>query len=126
MTDIQSPVVASAHSLTRQLGRGVLISLAVLVAMTLLVVLLNAVFLRLFDNLQQWQEWRSNHYWHLLAWRLVLYITLAVAWLKLKARLPESERQRLRMRVLRVEILVVLLVLLIELSKVLLQPGGVL
>jgi len=121
MTDIQDPVVAPEHSLTRRLGRGILISLAVLVAITLLVVLLNAVFLQLFDNLQQWQEWRSNHYWYLLAWRLVLYTALTVAWLKLKARLPESE---LQVRFLRVEILVVLLVLLIELSKVLLQSGG--
>jgi hypothetical protein len=75
----------------------------------------------MFDNVQQW---RTDHYWPLLAWRLMLYTLLAVAWFKLKARLTESERLKSRNRLLKIEILVALLVLLIELSKVLLQPGG--
>jgi len=102
-----------------------LVCLAILVAITALALLLNAAFLQLFDNIQQWQEWRANHYWHLLAWRLTLYTVLTVTWFKLKARLPKSELQQSRKRLLKVEAMVVLLVLLIEVSKVLLQPGGV-
>jgi uncharacterized membrane protein SpoIIM required for sporulation len=126
MTDIQTPAATVNRSLLRRIGQGMLICLAILVALTALVLLLNAVFLGLFNNIQQWQEWRADHYWHLLAWRLTLYTVLAVTWFKLKANLSKSELQQSYKRLLKVEIMVVLLALLIEVSKVLLQPGGVL
>ncbi|MBU4634047.1 hypothetical protein I8747_14710 [Pseudomonas chlororaphis subsp. aurantiaca] len=87
------------------------------------VILLNAVLSRFFGGVQAWQAWRIDHYWHLLAWRLVLYTGLAIAWFKTKARLPEQEAKVNQKRLLKVEILVVLLVLLIELSKLVLQAG---
>lgn len=124
MTDMQDPIAVPKHSLTRQIGQCLLIGFGILLAVATLAVVLNATLLRMFDNVQQWQEWRTDHYWPLLAWRLMLYTLLAVAWFKLKARLTESERLKSRNRLLKIEILVALLVLLIELSKVLLQPGG--
>ena len=126
MTDIQTPAATVNRSLPRRIGQGMLICLAILVALTALVLLLNAVFLRFFNNIQQWQEWRADHYWHLLAWRLTLYTVLAVTWFKLKTHLSKSELQQSHKRLLKVEIMVVLLALLIEVSKMLLQPGGVL
>jgi hypothetical protein len=121
MTDMQDPIAVPKRSLTRQIGRCLLIGFGILLAVATLAVVLNATLLRMFDNVQQW---RTDHYWPLLAWRLMLYTLLAVAWFKLKARLTESERLKSRNRLLKIEILVALLVLLIELSKVLLQPGG--
>lgn len=120
----QAPAAIPSRSLAHRMGRRVLIGLSILLAVSVLAVLLNTALLRMFDNIQHWQEWRTDHYWLLLAWRLTLYIALAVAWVKLKARLPEPERLKSRNRLLKVEVLVVLLVLLIELSKVLLKPGG--
>ena len=43
MTDIQDPVAAPNRSLTRRVGRGILVVLGTLLAATALVVLLNAV-----------------------------------------------------------------------------------
>lgn len=126
MTDIQDPVAVPNHSLSRRVGWRLLIGFGVLLAVITLAIALNAALLRMFDNIQQWQEWRTDHYWLLLAWRLMLYTLLAVAWFKLKARLTESERLKSRNRLLKIEILAALLALLIELSKVLLQLGGAL
>lgn len=84
-------------------------------------VLLNAVLMSMFDSAEQWQAWRVDNYWPLLTWRLMLYIALTVAWLKLKAHLPQSKRKGL----LKIEVMVVLLFAMVEMSKVLYQAGGV-
>ena len=110
--------------MNRRIGRGILIGLGVLLTIFALVVLMSATLLRLFDSVQQWQQWRADYYWSLLAWRLLLYSALTVGWLKLKARLCEPERLNRRRRLLKIEILFVFLVLLIELSKALFQTGG--
>ena len=110
--------------MNRRIGRGILIGLGVLLTIFALVVLMSATLLRLFDSVQQWQQWRADYYWSLLAWRLLLYSALTVGWLKLKARLCEPERLNSRRRLLKIEILFVFLVLLIESSKVLFQTGG--
>lgn len=126
MIDIQDPVAAPGRSLTRRVGRGMLIGLGILFAISILAVLLNAALLVMFDNAQQWQAWRTDHYWSLFTWRLTLYAALAVAWLNLKARLPQSERTKRRKGLLKIEVMVVLLFLMVELSKALFQTGGAL
>lgn len=94
-------------------------------SVSLTLMMLSAAFLFLFANAKQWQLWSSNHYWELLAWRILLYIALMVAWTKLKTCLPEPIRLNNRGRLARIEILIVMLFGLIELSKILLQQGGV-
>lgn len=49
MTDIQDPAAAPNRSLTRRVGRGILVVLGTLLAATALVVLLNAVLMRLYS-----------------------------------------------------------------------------
>ena len=110
--------------MNRRIGHSMLIGFGVFLAVFALVILMSAALLRLFDSVQQWQQWRADYYWSLLAWRLLLYTALTVGWLKLKARLCELQRLNSRGRLLKIEILFVFLVLLIELSKVLFQNGG--
>jgi hypothetical protein len=124
MTDIQDSNVVVKRSISRKVAQGTLVGLILLFVLSALAIALNAVLLRFFGGVQQWQEWRIDHYWHLLAWRLTLYTGLTVIWFKLKARLPEQAVKQNRKRLLRVQVLVVLLVLLIELSKLMFQPGG--
>ncbi|MBI6907057.1 hypothetical protein [Pseudomonas palleroniana] len=121
MTDIQDPVAAPNRSLTRRVGRGILLVLGTLLVTTVLVVLLSAVLMSVFDSAEQWQAWRVDNYWPLFTWRLMLYIALTVAWLKLKARLPLSKRKGL----LKIEVMVILLFVMIELSKAFLPSGGI-
>lgn len=124
MTNLHAPSDILKQALTRRLGRGLAIGLCVLLTVTVLTAVLGYALTRVFDNAQQWQEWRSNHYWSLFAWRLMLYATIVVAWLKLKARMPEATRRRDHRRLVKIEILFTLLILLAEFSKVLLQRGG--
>ncbi|WP_044275356.1 hypothetical protein [Pseudomonas fluorescens] len=121
MTDIQDPVTFPNRSLTRRVGRGILLALGTLLVTTALVVLLSAFLMSVFDSAEQWQAWRVANYWPLFTWRLMLYIALTVAWLKLKARLPQSRRKGL----LKIEVMVVLLFVMIELSKAFLPSGGI-
>ena len=125
MSNMQEPVAAPNRSLARRVGRSILLVLGALFATTALGVLLTTVLMSVFDSAEQWQAWRTDHYWPLFTWRLMLYIALIVAWLKLKARLPQSERTKRRKGLLKIEVMVILLVLMIELSKVLFQAGGV-
>ncbi|EPJ76301.1 hypothetical protein [Pseudomonas sp. CFT9] len=126
MTDIQDPVAAPNRSLTRRVGWGILLVLGTLLVTTALVVLLSAVLMSVFDSAEQWQAWRVENYWPLFTWRLMLYIALTVAWFKFKVRLSNSERSKRRKGLLKIEIMVILLFLMVELSKVLYQAGGVL
>lgn len=126
MTEMQEPIAAPNRSLVRRTGRSILLVLGVLLATTALVVLLSAVLMNMFDSAEQWQAWRNDHYWPLFIWRLMLYIALTVAWLRVKARLSNSERSKRRKGLLKIEIMVILLFLMVELSKVLYQAGGVL
>jgi len=125
MSNMQEPAAAPNRSLARRVGRSILLVLGALFATTALGVLLTTVLMSVFDSAEQWQAWRTDHYWPLFTWRLMLYIALIVAWLKLKARLPQSERTKRRKGLLKIEVMVILLVLMIELSKVLFQAGGV-
>ena len=110
--------------MNRRIRHSILIGLGVFLAVLILAVSMSAALLRLIDSVQQWQQWRADYYWPLLAWRLLLYAALTVVWLKLKARLCKLQRLSSRGHLLKIEMLFVFLVLLIELSKVLFQNGG--
>ena len=124
MNDLQDPLFASHSSIPRRIGRGVLTGLAVLLALTIITVLSNAALIRIFGDSNQWQEWRADNYWALIAWRLTLYIAIATAWIRLKARMSSAKRGQSRRRLRKIEVLFVSLILMIELTKALLQTGG--
>jgi len=114
-----SSQISSAMSL---LGKGVK-AIACLVVLGVLAIALSAVMFRLVGGVQGWQAWRTDHYWHLLAWRMTLYVGLAAGWVTLKARFHKQEAEKRDKRLHRVEIMAALLVLLIELSKVAVEQG---
>ena len=56
MNDLQDPLSALHCSIPRQIGRGVLTGLAVLLALTTIALLSNAALIRIFGDSNQWQE----------------------------------------------------------------------
>jgi len=107
-----------SHFTARRVVVWLLASLGMIILLSILAVLLGTVIMHFFGSVEQWQQWRVENYWILLAWRLCLYTVLVMFWLQLKAaRLPKPAPGPARNRLIRVEVMVVLLVLLIELSK---------
>jgi K+-sensing histidine kinase KdpD len=104
------------------LGKGIK-TIACLLLFGVVAIAISAVMFRLVGGVNGWQSWRTDHYWDLMAWRMTLYVGLVAGWVTLKARLRKQEGNK---RLHRVEILAVLLVLLIEFSKVTVQHGGLL
>lgn len=111
--------LSSAMSL---LGKGVK-TIACLVLLGVLAMALSAVMFRLVGGVQGWQSWRTDNYWHLVAWRMTLYVGLVTGWLTLKARFHKQDAEQSDKRLRRVEIMAALLVLLIELSKIAVEQG---
>lgn len=100
-------------TLIKQVGIGLLISLIMLLASVALgVIALN--HLGVFEN---WLRWRSDNYLLLLAWRVFLYAVVFVGWLKVRDRLPLDQSDVTSNRRRRVEGLVVLLFVVIEVAK---------
>jgi len=114
-----SSQISSAMSL---LGKGVK-AIAWLVLLGVLAMALSAVMFRLVGGVQGWQSWRTDNYWHLVAWRMTLYVGLVTGWLTLKARFHKQDAEQSDKRLRRVEIMAALLVLLIELSKIAVEQG---
>jgi len=125
MTDKRRPSNASNPSVVRRAGRAILIALTVLLATTAVAVFISSVLMSVFDSAEQWQAWRTDNYWLLLCWRLMLYMAITYAWLKLKYRLPQSDRTKHRRSILKIEVMLMILVLMIELSKAVSLAGGV-
>ncbi|MBF8791545.1 hypothetical protein IRZ70_01845 [Pseudomonas monteilii] len=93
--------------------RGVFLSLAMLLVSVILgIIAVNHI--GVFDT---WLKWREGNYLPLLAWRLALYGSIVFAWLKLKARLPQEESEQRSKGTQRIELLVLLLFVIIEISK---------
>lgn len=125
MTDSQDPAAMPGRSQTRRVVRCIMLGLGTLLSATALMVLLSAVLMSVFDSAEQWQAWRTDHYWPLATWRLVVYAFLVASWLKLKARLSQSELTEARKELRRLEIMIVLLFVMIELSKAYSPSGGI-
>lgn len=126
MNDTQNPVAVPKPSKIRRIVRGLLLGVIFLVAVSALAVLLNQALLGMFEDAHAWEEWRTEHYWALLTWRIMIYTVMTVAWLKLKAHQPKSERLKNRKRFSKIELLVVVLILLVEVSKFVFKTGNVL
>lgn len=125
MNDTQNPVAVPKPSKIRRIVRGLLLGASFLVAVSALAVLLNQALLGMFEDAHEWEEWRIEHYWALLTWRMMIYTVMTVAWLKLKAHQPKSECLKNRKRFSKIELLVVVLILLVEVSKFVFKTGNV-
>ncbi len=90
---------------------------ALSVVMLLLSVLLGIIAVNHLSVFETWLKWREGNYLPLLLWRLALYGSVAFAWLKLKARLPGTGDSQPSKGAQRVEFLVLLLFVIIEISK---------
>lgn len=105
----------------RKVAVCLLASLGIIILLSILAVLLGMAIMQLFGSVERWQQWRVANYWSLLAWRFCLYTVLVMLWLQLKARRPKLAPGLAHNRLIRVEVMAVLLVLLLELSKAALQ-----
>jgi hypothetical protein len=104
---------SAKFTLLKRVAIGLLISLIMLVTCVVLAVIaLN--HLGIFEN---WIRWRGDNYLMLLAWRVFLYAVVIVGWLKVRDRLPMDQSDATSNRRRRVEGLVVLLFLIIEIAK---------
>lgn len=108
---------ASKTTPLRLVFRIACIGLLVLCALSALAIVLGPLLFRDPEDYLRWQAWRVENYGYLLTWRLILYSVLVVAWLKLKARLGLDSSSSERKQVRRIETLMTLLLLLIELIK---------
>lgn len=100
------------HPLKVVLG-GMLLS----VVMLLLSVLLGIIAIKHLGLFDTWLKWREGNYLPLLLWRLALYSSIVFAWVKLKARMPGAEEGQPSKGTQRIEFLVLLLFVIIEISK---------
>lgn len=105
-------VEKKAHPLKILLG-GVLLS----VVMLMLSVLLGIIAVNHLGVFETWLKWREDNYLPLLLWRLALYGSIVLAWVKLKARLPWAGGGQPSKGTQRIEFLVLLLFVIIEISK---------
>ncbi|KYC16509.1 MULTISPECIES: hypothetical protein [unclassified Pseudomonas] len=108
MEDVEKQV----HPIKVLLG-GVVLS----VVMMLLSVLLGIIAVKYLGVFDTWLKWREGNYLPLLLWRLALYGSIVFAWVKLKARLPGNEEGLSSKGVQRIELLILLLFVIIEISK---------
>ncbi|MDZ4020576.1 hypothetical protein [Pseudomonas sichuanensis] len=92
--------------------RGLLLSIILLVFS----MLLGFIAVNHLGVFETWLKWRESNYLSLLAWRLTLYGGIIYAWMKLKARLPGVEAGQ-PSKAQRIEFLVLLLFLIVEISK---------
>lgn len=92
---------------------GVLLS----VAMLLLSLLLGIIAVKHLGVFDTWLMWREGNYLPLLLWRLALYCSIVFTWVKLKARLPGTEEGQPSKGTQRIEFMVLLLFVIIEISK---------
>jgi len=103
-------------------AKWLLLGVLILAVVAVIVLLLGVAVMRIFGSVQLWEDWRLEHYWHLLLWRMLLYSVLVSFWLKVRPHvlsLPTSTPKR----IIRVEILAGLLIALLEVSKAAAQVG---
>ncbi|MBC2659063.1 hypothetical protein H7A76_26800 [Pseudomonas sp. MSSRFD41] len=90
--------------------------LALCVFLMIVCVVISLIALNNLGAMETWSTWRSNNYLTMLLWRLLLYSLIVVAWLRLKRQLPSPSAQAQK-RLIRVEGLVLMLFLVLEISK---------
>jgi hypothetical protein len=86
-----------------------------------LAIALTLLVKSVFGDFDQFKAWQASHFTALLLWRLFIYGALAWGWLSIRRRLAQGTESN---RLIRCEILLVLLVCIFEINHAGLLKGG--
>ncbi|MEA1765837.1 hypothetical protein U2237_29695 [Pseudomonas syringae pv. tomato] len=107
----------------RKAGKAALTFLLMSLLMALLVVTFLTFVNKVFGDLEQFSEWQRTHYGYMLAWRLLVYATLAFGWLKIRKQLVQQASSDIPAGLMRCEVIALLLIALMELRRAGLLEG---
>ncbi|KPW81781.1 hypothetical protein ALQ03_01977 [Pseudomonas savastanoi pv. glycinea] len=107
----------------RKAGKAALTFLLMSLLMALLVVTFLTFVDKVFGDLEQFSEWQRTHYGYMLAWRLLVYATLACGWLKIRKQLVQQASSDIPAGLMRCEVIALLLIALMELRRAGLLEG---
>ncbi|KPX00301.1 MULTISPECIES: hypothetical protein [Pseudomonas syringae group] len=107
----------------RKAGKAALTFLLMSLLMALLVVTFLTFVDKVFGDLEQFSEWQRTHYEYMLAWRLLVYATLAFGWLKIRKQLVQQASSDIPAGLMRCEVIALLLIALMELRRAGLLEG---
>lgn len=75
----------------------------------------NVIGIRALGSTLAWEQWLTDHRWHLLAWRVALYLTTAYGWRWMRRRvLREDATPAALARLRRAEVAAVAAVVSVE------------
>ncbi|MCD5997164.1 hypothetical protein KDX38_26865 [Pseudomonas sp. CDFA 602] len=107
----------------RKAGKAALAFLSMSLLMALLVVTFLTFVSKVFGDLEQFSEWQRTHYGYMLAWRLLVYATLAFGWFKIRKQLAQQASSDIPAGLMRCEVIALLLIALMELRRAGLLEG---
>ncbi|RMQ90229.1 hypothetical protein ALP95_03565 [Pseudomonas savastanoi pv. glycinea] len=107
----------------RKAGKAALTFLLMSLLMALLVVTFLTFISKVFGDMEQFSEWQRTHYGYMLAWRLLVYATLACGWLKIRKQLVQQASSDIPAGLMRCEVIALLLIALMELRRAGLLEG---
>lgn len=105
------------HKSARKPTMILLVGIGMMVLVTIFALMIVTLVMPYVGSIDQLHDWRQSNYWLLLSWRVVLYATLIIYWLKLKSKLPEFKQSAIRIKAIKIEVLAVLLIVFLELTK---------
>ena len=98
-----------------RIGRSLVTALAMLLAMTIVMIVVHAVGIRIVGGVAAWQRWLHLHVWMFRLWRLALYVAILRGWWWMHTRVRQRDRSPdARRRLMRAEIAAVLAIVLTE------------
>ncbi|RMR26810.1 hypothetical protein ALP91_01906 [Pseudomonas savastanoi pv. glycinea] len=107
----------------RKAGKAALTFLLMSLLMALLVVTFLTFISKVFGDMEQFSEWQRTHYGYMLAWRLLVYATLAFGWFKIRKHLTQQASSDIPAGLMRCEVIALLLIALMELRRAGLLEG---
>ncbi|KIY16753.1 hypothetical protein [Pseudomonas amygdali] len=107
----------------RKAGKAALAFLSMSLLTALLVVAFLTFVSKVFGDLEQFSEWQRTHYGYMLAWRLLVYATLAFGWFKIRKHLVQQASSDIPAGLMRCELIALLLMALMELRRAGLLEG---
>ncbi|KPB72248.1 hypothetical protein ACKUFS_03600 [Pseudomonas cannabina] len=109
----------------RKAGKAALAFLSMSLLTAILVVAFLTFVSKVFGDLEQFSEWQRTHYGYMLAWRLLVYATLAFGWFKIRKHvtLRASPANPVPSGLSRCEMAALLLIALLELRRASLLEG---
>lgn len=98
-----------------RIGHSLVAALAMLLAITIVIIAIHAVGIRIVGNVAAWQRGLHVHAWMFRLWRLALYVAILRGWWWMRTRVHHRDRSPdARRRLMRAEIAAVLAIVLTE------------